>query len=115
MIRALGILACVAVLSAASSISPAFSQTTDTSGSAVTVHMRNLAFDPQSTKAQVGQTVIFSNDDSVSHNVTGDGIGSSGDIGPGKSWKYTFKKAGDYHYVCTYHPGMTGEIVVSGS
>ena len=100
MIRAFGILTCAVALGAAPVPS-------------VTVHMHNMAFDPRSTTVQTGQTVIFQNDDNVSHNVTSSDMGTSGDIGPGKTFKYTFDKAGDYHYVCTYHQGMTGEIIVA--
>ncbi len=114
MIRALGILTCVAALGAISSISPAFGQNDQSSTSAVTVRMHDLSFDPASTKVQVGQTVVFQNDDKVAHNVTGSEMGTSGDIAPGKSWKYTFDKPGDYHYACTYHQGMAGEIIVGG-
>ena len=81
--------------------------------SALTIHMKNLAFDPASATTTVGETVTFVNDDSVAHNVTGAQMGSSGDIPAGKSWTYTFKNAGDYHYVCTYHQGMAGEITVT--
>lgn len=115
MRRALGIITCTLALSVAANILPAFSQNAGSPPPAVTVHMRNTAFDPQSTKINVGQTVVFENDDQVAHNVTGSDIGTSGDIGPGKTWKYTFQKAGDYHYACTYHTGMTGEIIVGGS
>lgn len=112
MIKALGGLACAVILSTSASISPAFGQNAGSSPAPVTVHMHGLAFDPATEKVPVGQTVVFVNDDSVAHNVTGSDLGTSGDIGPGKSWKYTFNKAGDYHYACTYHQGMTGEIIV---
>ena len=115
MIKALGILTCAVALGVASSICVAFGQNDQSSASTVTVHMRNMAFDPQSTKVQAGQTVVFQNDDTVSHNVTSSDIGTSGDIRPGKTWKYKFDKAGDFHYVCTYHQGMAGEIIVGES
>ncbi len=115
MIRAFTILTCVLALGAAWSISPVLGQGGGSPSATVTVHMHNLAFDPASTKVLVGQTVVFQNDDSVTHNVTASDLGSSGDIGPGKSWKYTFNKAGDYHYVCSYHSGMAGEIIVTAA
>src|ERR1700739_3030271 len=100
-------------LAATSSMSRASAQNDSPAPSTSTVRMHNIAFDPQSVTVKAGQTVVFENDDSVAHNVTGSDIGSSGDIAGGKTWKYTFTKPGDYHYVCTYHPGMTGEIVVT--
>ena len=114
MIRPLSILVCAVALSAASSVSPALSQNDPSLDPAATVHMKGSVFDPQSTYVKVGQTVVFDNDDQVTHNVTDTDKGiSSGDVGAGKTWQYTFKRAGDYHYVCTYHPWMKGEITVS--
>lgn len=75
------------------------------------VHMTNYSFKPQMLTVQLGQTVVFQNDDDVPHNVTTDAF-KSGDINGGKSWKYTFTKPGVYQYVCTYHPGMQGTITV---
>ena len=115
MIKALGVLTCAIAVGISASISPALGQNDGSSSTtAVTVHMHGLAFDPQTVKVSVGQTVVFVNDDTVSHNVTASDLGTSGDVGPGKSWKYTFTKAGDYHYTCTYHQGMTGEVIVTG-
>lgn len=113
MIRALVVLMSALAAGATITMSPVFGQSDQSSASGVTVRMHDLTFDPQSLKVQTGQTVTFENDDKVSHNVTGSEIGTSGDVGPGKSWKYTFDKAGDYHYVCTYHQGMAGEIIVT--
>ena len=36
----------------------------------------------------------------------------SGEIAPGKTWKYTAKKPGKFPYVCTLHPTMKGTLVV---
>ncbi len=36
------------------------------------------------------------------------------DLPPGSSVRKRFRRAGDYHYRCTLHPGMTGWIHVSG-
>jgi plastocyanin len=106
---------CILAVSLSAIISPALGQNDTSAKPALTIHMKNLAFDPASATATVGETVTFVNDDSVSHNVTGGEIGSSGDIAAGKSWKYTFDKPGDYKYVCTYHQGMAGEITVTAA
>lgn len=76
------------------------------------VQMKDFSFKPDALTVHQGDTVVFQNDDDVTHNVTGDSL-KSGDIGAGKSWKYTFSKAGTYTYVCTYHPGMQGTITVT--
>lgn len=76
------------------------------------VQMKDFSFKPDALTVHPGDTVVFQNEDGVAHNVTGDSL-KSGDIGPGKSWKYTFSKPGTYSYVCTYHPGMQGTITVT--
>jgi plastocyanin len=89
-------------------------QTAQPSPKPAVVHMKDFAFQPSSLTVQAGDTVTFENDDDVTHNVTADAF-KSGDVDGGKSWKYTFSKAGTYNYVCTYHPGMNGTITVTGT
>jgi plastocyanin len=36
----------------------------------------------------------------------------SGILDPGKSYSYTFEKAGTFDYACLVHPQMKGTIVV---
>jgi len=75
------------------------------------VHMKGSSFQPQSASVKVGQTVVFVNDDTETHNVVAADNGiTSGDIAGGKSWQYKFTAAGTYNYVCTYHPWMKGTI-----
>lgn len=114
MSKTLVTLMCAMVLSAASGFAMAVGQTSDPTPK--TVRMKGMQFDPQSVTVQAGQTVQFVNDDQVTHNVvdSGDNI-SSGDIEAGKSWNYTFTKAGDYQYVCTYHSWMKGEVKVNAA
>ena len=82
----------------------------------VTIHMKNILFDPDSTSVPAGTTVVFVNDDDVAHTVTAtDKSFDSKDVGPGKRWQMTFSKPGKYDYVCIYHPGMKGEITVTSS
>lgn len=80
----------------------------------VVVSIHNYAFQPQTVKIAAGDSVTFENDDYVAHNVTADTF-KSGEIAGGKSWQYTFDKAGSYTYTCTDHAGMQGTIVVTGS
>jgi plastocyanin len=83
-------------------------------GGAVAVAMRDIQFSPKTTTVKVGQEVTWTNDDSVDHNVTstsGERI-SSGDFGQGGTFSFTPTRAGTIAYVCTIHPGMTGQLVV---
>ena len=84
-------------------------------GATVAVSMKNIQFAPKSVTAKVGQTVKWTNDDSVDHNVTatsGETFKSS-TFGQGATFSHKLTKAGTIKYVCTIHPGMEGTIVVT--
>jgi len=84
-------------------------------GGTVAVSMKNIQFVPTSVTAKVGQTVKWTNDDSVDHNV----IATSGEtfksntFGQGATFSQKLTKAGTIKYVCTIHPGMEGTLVVT--
>jgi plastocyanin len=84
-----------------------------TSGGAQ-VSMKDIKFNPSTVNVKVGDTVTWTNDDTVGHDVTGDGFksGSAGGLSGGDTFKHKFAKAGTFKYACTVHPGMTGEVVV---
>jgi plastocyanin len=81
---------------------------------AVTIHMKDIKFAPETTTAKAGQTVCWVNDDTVDH----DAVAKSGAdfkselFGNGKTFSATLDKPGTVEYECTVHPGMTGEIDV---
>ncbi len=77
----------------------------------VTVAMRDYKFDEQEITIKEGTTVIWTNYDSAPHTVDGEGL-DSGTISKGESWTYTFTTKGLYDYYCSYHPSMTGTVVV---
>jgi plastocyanin len=83
-------------------------------GGGTEVSMADIAFDPAEVTVSAGDTVTWTNDDSVDHDVTADSF-SSGDPGgmaPGDTFDHTFEEAGTFDYVCTVHPGMEGSVVV---
>jgi plastocyanin len=84
-------------------------------GGGASVTMKDIKFNPTEVKVKAGQTVTWTNDDSVGHDVTADSFksGSAGGIEGGQSFKHTFAKAGTFTYVCTVHPGMKGTVVVT--
>lgn len=74
----------------------------------------NRAFTPPDLNVQAGTTVTWMNSDRDSHNTTSDVPGwNSGTISPGRQFSFTFQTAGTYLYHCSFHPGMTGAVVVS--
>jgi plastocyanin len=78
-----------------------------------TVVIHNFAFQPQEITVHVGDTIVWKNTDIVSHTVTAaDGLFDSGEIKPGKSWRFVAKKAGTFQYSCSPHPNMRGTLTV---
>ena len=84
--------------------------------STVSVEISNFSFQPASVTIQVGDTVTWTNLDSAAHTATDTGSGSlfDGVMNQGESFSYTFTQPGTFDYVCTFHPQMTGTVVVQG-
>lgn len=81
----------------------------------IQVTLQNIAFNPSALHAKVGQTIKWTNRDSVAHNVTatkGEEF-KSPTLNQGQSYSYKLDHPGTIHYVCTFHPNMTATVVVS--
>ncbi len=78
-----------------------------------TVTISGFDFHPGSLTVSVGDTVVWTNKDIVTHTVT-DATGhfDSGSIKPGASWRLLTKKSGTFHYACSPHPNMQGTLIV---
>ena len=77
------------------------------------VSIKNFAFSPSELRIPVGATVVWKNEDSAAHTATTTSKGfDSGELDQGKSFSFTFTKAGTYSYVCSYHASMTGKVIV---
>ena len=81
------------------------------------VTMQNISFQPATTQVKVGDTVTWTNDEAVGHDVTADDgsfkSGPSGGLQQGDTFKHKFDKAGTFAYKCTVHPNMTGTVQVT--
>lgn len=70
-------------------------------------------FSPASITVNVGDTVTWVNADTVPHTSTSaDGLWDSNTVRPGQRFSFTFKQAGRFGYVCSFHPGMEGAVTV---
>jgi plastocyanin len=79
----------------------------------VTVRIVDACFTASITKVEPGAPVTFVNlDAGLTHNVLGNGWGHYDDMTKGDAFTATFAEAGVYPFACSYHPGMTGAIVV---
>ena len=83
-----------------------------TQGTGNAVVMQDACFTPTILQVEPGATVAFSNEDPMMHNVTANGWGYFDAMNHGDGFTATFEGPGVYPYACTYHPGMTGAVVV---
>ena len=84
---------------------------TGTGSDIANVEIRNYKYIPQNITIKVGQTVKWTNNDTVLHNVVGSGI-ESDYLQKGEKFTYTFEEEGTYPYKCKAHPWMEGEVTV---
>lgn len=79
------------------------------------VRMANNCFSPTVIRVEPGDSVTWVNADPEIHGVGG-AVGSFGDahaeIAKEASVTYRFDDEGVFPYVCIFHPGMTGAVVV---
>jgi plastocyanin len=80
------------------------------------------SFSAQTKDVLSGETVCWTNDGALSHDVTSDAPGafSSGNLPSDQSFRHTFPSAGNYPYYCSLHGGrggvgMAGTITVGSS
>lgn len=84
-----------------------------TSPATVKVTINGFAFQPQTVTIKAGTSVTWSNEDGPAHTVTfRDGSPGAKSLAPGQTFTRVFDKAGTYAYFCSFHPYMTGTVVV---
>lgn len=77
------------------------------------VQIQSYSFSPATLTVKVGDSVSWTNQDSIGHSVTADDNSfDTGVFNQGESKSVTFSKAGTYTYHCSVHPMMKGTIVV---
>ncbi|MGI0045775.1 MAG: plastocyanin/azurin family copper-binding protein [Nitrosotalea sp.] len=123
-----GVLALVAIIAIAPQAFAATGQVTiskgaGTTGNATACGTTNC-FDPNVVNINVGDTVTWTNADTVGHTATS---GQPSDNTTGTVWDsslikaggtYTspaFTTAGTYNYFCQVHPWMTGQVIVGAA
>jgi plastocyanin len=74
-----------------------------------------MKFSPQVVQVKPGDTIVWENRDMFVHNVTAAGAKvSSGDLAPGKTWRYVVPARASFDYLCTLHPVMKGRVEIAG-
>jgi plastocyanin len=80
------------------------------------VVIRQYAYSPAALSLRAGDTVTWTNEDTVGHDVSvtrGPETFRSPMLSKGQSWSHTFGTAGSYAYVCSVHPDMRGTVTVA--
>src|SRR5687768_4698832 len=85
-----------------------------TDGAGTTVEIEDFCFGPTILRVAPGESVTFVNLDRSPHTVLGANAtwGGYDALKKGHEATYEFAEAGVFPYVCTWHPGMVGAIVV---
>ena len=114
VVAALALIGAVPIAAEASGGGGCGRAVSDTRGSTVRIH--NFCFLPTVLRIRPGQTVVFANHDGFAHVVLGaNGVwGSFSQLRAHHDVRYRFTRPGVYPYVCTFHPGMVGAVVVGG-
>lgn len=75
------------------------------------VEIQEFAFQPDTLRVTVGDTVIWTNRDVVPHTATSD-VWDSGVLEGGSTWEVVATAADTIGYVCTLHPAMTATLII---
>jgi plastocyanin len=95
-------------------------QPADGGGGGVQVSMKNIQFDPKDLTVKPSETITFTNDEAIAHDVhktSGPGgdfsSGPDGGMQQGDTFELRLAQPGKYEYVCNVHaPGMAGTVTV---
>lgn len=81
---------------------------------ATKVEIVDSCFGPTVARVEAGDTVTWVNRDASPHNVyaSGQGWSDGKSFDKGASVSVVFERSGVFPYVCTFHPGMVGVVVV---
>ena len=76
-------------------------------------NLGDKAYEPNHIKILAGVSVVWTNDDNVSHSVTAiNGEFDSGIMQAADIFDHTFDKVESYDYYCMLHPSMVGRVLV---
>jgi plastocyanin len=79
----------------------------------VEIKVNEMTFGPAMANANVGDTISWVNVGKIPHTVTAkDGSFDKTPIAPGERFNYVLRKEGTVSYVCSFHPGMDGMLMV---
>jgi plastocyanin len=107
------IAAIVAVVTLTSTSAPGSGAAASAGSNGTKIVISNFTFSPSILHVAPGTTITITNNDGVTHTVTGDDKSfDSGQIAGGATAMVTLRSPGKYTYHCDIHNYMTGTIEV---
>jgi len=76
------------------------------------VSISNFAFVPATITVKKGETIVWTNKDTVPHTVTGGDL-LSNPLGQSETYSFAYDKTGTFAYHCSIHPSMKGTVIVT--
>jgi plastocyanin len=79
------------------------------------IEIKSFAFSPSTLTIHKGDTVTWTNYDSMGHTVTSNSGNelNSGTLSNTQTYSHTFNTVGTFAYRCTIHPSMQATIIVT--
>jgi plastocyanin len=92
---------------------PALLATAASPAPTVDIDIAKFAYGPKEMTVAPGTKIIWTNHDQTPHTVTGnDKSFASKGLDTDDKFEHTFASEGDFGYICTLHPFMTGVVHV---
>ncbi len=92
---------------------PTLSATAAAAAKTVTVDIAKFTYGPKEITIAPGTTVVWTNKDETPHTVSSsDKSFASKGLDTDDRFEHTFAVPGDFDYICTVHPFMTGTVHV---
>lgn len=76
------------------------------------VVIEKMKFGPAPAQLHVGDTIVWKNADIFRHTATADDKSFDVDLPPRSEARMTLEAAGSFAFLCRFHPGMKGTLVV---
>jgi plastocyanin len=94
-------------------VMPAIFASATTSAPTVDINIAKFAYGPKEITVAPGTKIVWTNHDETPHTVTSnDKSFASTGLDTDDKFEHTFTSEGDFKYICTVHPYMTGVVHV---
>ncbi len=105
--------AMLVLFACAAFVIPAISATAAAPASPIDIDIAKFAYGPKEITVTPGTKVVWTNHDQTPHTVTSnDKSFASKGLDTDDKFEHTFDREGDFTYICTVHPFMTGVVHV---